>query len=105
MLQLPPSSLSRGRKWFYIKSSRSRIASQTGAGGGRGGAAEFKNSVQSRKRKRKAQQTSRNKEEERQIKEWVESLPGADLGGYFPLRGDFEVEHDNAAEEVKRAIT
>lgn len=57
--------------------------------------------VQSRKRKRKQQQMSRNKEQERAIKEWVSSLPGADLSGYAPLRGDFEVEYDNAAEEVK----
>lgn len=43
---------------------------------------------------------NKNKEEERAIKEWAEKLPGADLSGYFPLRGDFDVEHDNSAEEV-----
>jgi hypothetical protein len=27
-------------------------------------------------------------------------LPGADLNGYMPLRGDFDSEFDNAAEEI-----
>ena len=41
------------------------------------------------------------KEEEREIREWVEKLPGADLSVYMPLRGDFDHEHDDAAEEVR----
>ncbi len=40
------------------------------------------------------------KEEEREISEWVEKLPGADLSVYMPLRGDLDHEHDGAAEEV-----
>lgn len=57
--------------------------------------------TQNRKKKRKFEKVNRNKEEERAIKAWVDQLPGADLSGYFPLRGDFEHEHDNAAEEVR----
>ncbi|CAN0196541.1 unnamed protein product, partial [Hapterophycus canaliculatus] len=43
---------------------------------------------------------NKNKEEERRIKEWVDKLPGADLSVFLPLRGDFDHEHDNAAEEL-----
>ena len=43
---------------------------------------------------------SKSKEEERLLHEWKNKLPGADLAVYFPLRGDFDHEHDNAAEEV-----
>ena len=30
-----------------------------------------------------------------QVTEKISKLPGAALGGYMPLRGDFDVEHDN----------
>ncbi|CAN0373488.1 unnamed protein product [Pylaiella littoralis] len=55
-------------------------------------------STQKKKKRRVIQ--NKNKEEERQIKEWVDKLPGADLSVYSPLRGDFDHEHDNAAEEL-----
>lgn len=47
---------------------------------------------------------SKNKEEERKIKEWVDKLPGADLSVFLPLRGDFDHEHDNGAEEVRLGV-
>ena len=79
----------------------------SGVGGSRdeAGAGGYPNSsaakaAQSRKKKFKKERGNKNKEEERMIKEWVEQLPGADLSGYLPLRGDFEFEHDNGAEEV-----
>lgn len=43
---------------------------------------------------------SKAKEEERALNEWKNTLPGADLSVYSPLRGDFDHEHDNSAEEV-----
>eukprot|EP00904_Undaria_pinnatifida_P006489 jgi/Undpi1/2970/HiC_scaffold_14.g06347.m1 len=55
---------------------------------------------QNRKKKRKVDKVNKTKEEERAIREWVAKLPGADLSGYYPLRGDFDHEHDNAAEEL-----
>ncbi|CAM9351595.1 unnamed protein product, partial [Laminaria digitata] len=55
---------------------------------------------QNRKKKKKVDKVNKNKEEERAIKEWVEKLPGADLSVYAPLRGDFDHEHDDSAEEL-----
>lgn len=75
------------------------LSGGTGAGGAGGGGSALK-VAQSRKKKFKKERGNKNKEEERMIKEWVDQLPGADLSGYFPLRGDFEFEHDNTAEEV-----
>lgn len=43
---------------------------------------------------------SKANEEKRGLHEWKNNLPGADLQVFHPLRGDFEHEHDNAAEEV-----
>ena len=36
------------------------------------------------------------------MQERLGALPGAGLGGYMPLRGDFDVEHENGAELVRR---
>lgn len=36
---------------------------------------------------------------EQQLEHHRASLPGADLLGYMPLRGDFDVEHENHAEQ------
>ena len=35
-----------------------------------------------------------------QVQEKISKLPGAALGGYMPLRGDFDLEHDNDAEQI-----
>lgn len=43
---------------------------------------------------------NKTKEDERALNEWNNTLPGADLSVYSPLRGDFDHEHDNSAEEV-----
>ncbi|CAN0316651.1 unnamed protein product, partial [Discosporangium mesarthrocarpum] len=37
---------------------------------------------------------------QQQIRAWIRKLPGGDLTGYWPLRGDFEHEHDNDAEKL-----
>ena len=34
-----------------------------------------------------------------QVTEKINKLPGAALGGYMPLRGDFDVEHDNEVSD------
>lgn len=34
-----------------------------------------------------------------QVTEKISKLPGAALGGYMPLRGDFDVEHDNEVSD------
>jgi hypothetical protein len=36
----------------------------------------------------------------RQIHERIQAIPGAQVAGYMPLRGDFDVEHDNDAERL-----
>lgn len=43
---------------------------------------------------------SKTNEVMRSLNEWKDQLPGADLQVFYPLRGDFDHEHDNAAEEV-----
>lgn len=35
---------------------------------------------------------------EQELRERIAQLPGAELPGFMPLRGDFEIEHDNSAE-------
>lgn len=37
---------------------------------------------------------------EQQLEHHRATLPGADLLGYMPLRGDFDVEHENHAEQL-----
>ncbi|CAN0228052.1 unnamed protein product, partial [Scytosiphon promiscuus] len=51
-------------------------------------------------KKKRADKANKAKEEEREIREWTEKLPGADLSVYAPLRGDFDHEHDDSAEEL-----
>ena len=43
---------------------------------------------------------SREKAVEAQIREKIAQMPGADLPGYMPLRGDFDYEYDNDAEAL-----
>ncbi|CAN0466733.1 unnamed protein product, partial [Ascophyllum nodosum] len=90
---------------FVGDSGEGSAASGVGGSRDEAGAGGYPNSsaakaAQSRKKKFKKERGNKNKEEERMIKEWVEQLPGADLSGYLPLRGDFEFEHDNGAEEL-----
>ncbi|CAN0178573.1 unnamed protein product [Ascophyllum nodosum] len=90
---------------FVGDSGEGSAASGVGGSRDEAGAGGYLNSsaakaAQSRKKKFKKERGNKNKEEERMIKEWVEQLPGADLSGYLPLRGDFEFEHDNGAEEL-----
>jgi transcriptional adapter 2-alpha len=35
---------------------------------------------------------------DQELRERIAQLPGAELPGFMPLRGDFEIEHDNSAE-------
>ena len=67
-------------------------------------AAAAKDSQNSRKRL-KREEVIKNKKEERKIKAWVGTLPGAGLHGYHPLRGEFDHEHDNSAEVVRKGCS
>ncbi|CAN0165041.1 unnamed protein product [Ectocarpus sp. 6 AP-2014] len=72
-----------------------------GAVGGDGaGSATGQNRSNTKQRRRRADKVNKAKEEEREIREWTEKLPGADLSVYAPLRGDFDHEHDDTAEEL-----
>ncbi|CAN0162413.1 unnamed protein product [Ectocarpus sp. 6 AP-2014] len=70
------------------------------AGGAGGEMEEVASKTTNNRRKRRRVAQSKVKEEERLIKEWADKLPGADLSVFLPLRGDFDHEHDNAAEEL-----
>jgi hypothetical protein len=37
---------------------------------------------------------------EQEIRERLSTLPGADIAGFMPLRGDFDIEFNNDAEEL-----
>eukprot|EP00752_Nemacystus_decipiens_P012859 g11385.t1 len=79
-----------------------------GDGGGTGGdaaagagvAVQQNRSNTKQKKRQRTEKVNKAKEEEREIREWVEKLPGADLSVFMPLRGDFDHEHDDAAEEL-----
>ena len=64
-------------------------------------AAKAKTSRISRKRRR-IEQATKDREEQRAIKEWVGKLPGADLSAFHPLRRDFQPERDGRAPELVR---
>ena len=64
-------------------------------------AAKAKASRTSRKRRR-IEQATKDKEEQRAIKEWIAQLPGADLDAFHSLRGDFEHQDGSAPELVRR---
>eukprot|EP00903_Cladosiphon_okamuranus_P017935 g16503.t1 len=70
------------------------------ATGGAGSVVQQNRSNTKHKRRQRTEKVNKAKEEEREIREWVEKLPGADLSVYMPLRGDFDHEHDDAAEEL-----
>lgn len=42
----------------------------------------------------------RDKQQEAQIRERIAQMPGAELPGYMPLRGDFDYEYENDAEAL-----
>ncbi|CAM9384022.1 unnamed protein product [Ectocarpus sp. 12 AP-2014] len=69
-------------------------------GDGAGSATGQQNRSNTKQRRRRADKVNKAKEEEREIREWTEKLPGADLSVYAPLRGDFDHEHDDTAEEA-----
>eukprot|EP00903_Cladosiphon_okamuranus_P018342 g16874.t1 len=57
-------------------------------------------SAQKKRGRRRVPAQNKTKEDERALNDWKNTLPGADLSVYSPLRGDFDHEHDNSAEEL-----
>eukprot|EP00904_Undaria_pinnatifida_P006436 jgi/Undpi1/2922/HiC_scaffold_14.g06299.m1 len=76
----------------------SRAASGSASGSRKANGTAYGNSNGNSKKRKVAK--AKNKQEEAAIRAWVEQLPGAGLPGYHPLRGEFEEEHDNSAEEL-----
>lgn len=67
-------------------------ADRDGAAGKGGGSSKVD------KRQKRKKEDGRNETDA--IREWVKTLPGGDIEGYMPLRGDFDMEPDDDAEQV-----